>query len=230
MAHVVIARRGEVLARRELTGDVVRIGRAEECDLHIDDPALSRQHAVLRRDGEAWTLLDTGSENGTHVNGRRVARSALNDRDVIGLGDFTLRFHTTTPRGQLSPVVANEAAFAVFGETFDLHRRTDHDLKERSAVVQAHVVGEGATHVLDRDLFLLGRGEGCQLRSPDWFAPRIAAAIVRGQGGWSVVKLGNRAVTRNGEAVEPRAWLREGDELQIGSLQLVFHAGLPKST
>jgi len=53
------------------SGEVV-IGRAPECDVSIDDPSLSRRHAILRV-GETLTLEDLGSSNGTRLRGKALS-------------------------------------------------------------------------------------------------------------------------------------------------------------
>ena len=54
--------------------DVLVIGRSSKCDLSIPDRFLSRRHARLFRDGDAWLIEDLESRNGTFVNARRVER------------------------------------------------------------------------------------------------------------------------------------------------------------
>ena len=53
-------------------GDV-RVGRAPENEVVIDDATLSRSHLVLHRDpAGVWTARDAGSSNGTRVDGVRI--------------------------------------------------------------------------------------------------------------------------------------------------------------
>uniref|UniRef100_UPI003784737B FHA domain-containing protein n=1 Tax=Prosthecobacter sp. TaxID=1965333 RepID=UPI003784737B len=53
--------------------DQVVIGRGRECNLTLDDPMVSRQHATIYkgRDGSLM-IKDMGSANGIFVNGRRI--------------------------------------------------------------------------------------------------------------------------------------------------------------
>jgi two-component system, NtrC family, response regulator AtoC len=77
-------------------GDVV-IGRSEGADLRIDHGAVSRRHARLVLDGDAVSLLDLGSHNGTYVNHCRITgRRELRPNDVITIHGTTLVFHATT--------------------------------------------------------------------------------------------------------------------------------------
>ena len=72
--------------------DPVRIGRAPECEAQLSDATVSRRHAEIVRDGDAWVLRDLGSSNGTQVNGQPVVEHVLADGDEIKLGSVTLRF------------------------------------------------------------------------------------------------------------------------------------------
>ena len=47
-------------------------GRSRQCDVIVDDPNVSRQHAEVRPRGGSWVLTDLGSTNGSRLNGRRV--------------------------------------------------------------------------------------------------------------------------------------------------------------
>jgi len=69
------------------------IGRADQCDFIVDDPAVSRHHAVLRRTPDGWELCDAGSTNGTRINGWRIERAALRAGDelTLGLSHFVVR-------------------------------------------------------------------------------------------------------------------------------------------
>ena len=71
---------------------VTRLGRSPSADVTLDDPTVSRRHAlIVQRDG-AYVLLDDRSMNGTWLNGERVREAHLRDGDVIGLGAVRLRF------------------------------------------------------------------------------------------------------------------------------------------
>jgi predicted component of type VI protein secretion system len=75
--------------------DPVSIGRAPESDLKLSDSTVSRNHAEIVRDGDAWVLRDLGSSNGTKVNGASALEQVLNDGDEIRVGSATLRFEVS---------------------------------------------------------------------------------------------------------------------------------------
>ncbi|MCH0542917.1 FHA domain-containing protein [Streptomyces sp. MUM 203J] len=72
---------------RPLPGGTVRIGRAVDNDVVIDDLVVSRRHAELRLrpDGTYW-IHDLGSHNGTFLNGRRTDAARVTGDDIIGIG------------------------------------------------------------------------------------------------------------------------------------------------
>jgi hypothetical protein len=68
-----------------------RLGRSRDNDIFIVDPSVSRHHAVLEmRDGKL-VVRDTGSTNGTFVNGERVQLRTLQPGDVVAFGKTQLR-------------------------------------------------------------------------------------------------------------------------------------------
>ncbi|MEP6483683.1 MAG: FHA domain-containing protein [Rudaea sp.] len=70
---------GKIIAIR---GRLV-IGRGSECDLILDEPEMSRRHAVIENFGDGIYLRDLGSANGTFVNGVQVRDAVLHPDDQI---------------------------------------------------------------------------------------------------------------------------------------------------
>jgi ABC-type multidrug transport system ATPase subunit/ABC-type multidrug transport system permease subunit len=72
---------------RPLPARTVRIGRADDNDLVIDDLVVSRRHAELRAlpDG-TYEIADLGSHNGTFLNGLAITRAPIGPGDVVGIG------------------------------------------------------------------------------------------------------------------------------------------------
>jgi DNA-binding NtrC family response regulator len=64
------------------------IGRSDECNIRTEGSQVSRQHASIVKDGPLWLLRDSSSKNGTWVNGKRLAVAALNEQDVVRIGDW----------------------------------------------------------------------------------------------------------------------------------------------
>ncbi len=76
----------------ELVSAVTVLGRSRRCDIIIDDPNVSRQHAEIRREDGGYLLRDLGSTNGLRVNRRDVKQAVLQHGDRIEMGATELLF------------------------------------------------------------------------------------------------------------------------------------------
>jgi predicted component of type VI protein secretion system len=77
----------------ELSEGEFAVGRNASCQLSLDDPLVSRRHALLRVSQEGVTVEDLESRNGVLVNGRRiegVAPVVAGDKILIGSQEMTL--------------------------------------------------------------------------------------------------------------------------------------------
>ena len=75
-----------------LGADEMTVGRGWDNDVVLPDISVSRRHALLRRHGAGYLLLDLGSGNGTRINGRTVDKARLRDGDELVFGDSILQF------------------------------------------------------------------------------------------------------------------------------------------
>src|SRR5437763_11562350 len=57
------------------------IGRGKHCDLIINSGKVSREHAAITREGNAWFIEDLGSSNGTWFDKRRISRRQIQEGD-----------------------------------------------------------------------------------------------------------------------------------------------------
>jgi adenylate cyclase len=97
MPRLIIERAGSPPRVYELKdGSTVRIGRAASNDITLPLSSISRSHAALEGKNDVWTITDLHSSNGVLVNGQRVERAELKGGDLIGIGDFRLRFENMT--------------------------------------------------------------------------------------------------------------------------------------
>jgi pSer/pThr/pTyr-binding forkhead associated (FHA) protein len=78
------------LARYDLGAGSATLGRSRESALVLDDPAISRQHALLVVSADGVMVRDLGSAGGTFLNGRRISEEYLKLGDVLGMGSFTI--------------------------------------------------------------------------------------------------------------------------------------------
>ena len=77
-------------------GKRLSVGRASDNELTLNDASVSKIHAALTMNQQGTLLVaDTGSTNGTYINGRRISYGEarqVEDRDVVGFGDVEVRF------------------------------------------------------------------------------------------------------------------------------------------
>lgn len=78
------------------------LGRSKNCDVTINFPSVSRNHAVLTRyDDGSWTISDVGSKSGTFVNDRPVQICALKNTDRINIGGVEMQLQPITLRQEV---------------------------------------------------------------------------------------------------------------------------------
>lgn len=77
-------------------GKRLNVGRASDNEITLNDTSVSKIHAAVLMTSEGTLLVaDTGSTNGTFINGRRIAYGEsrqIDDGDVVGFGDVEVRF------------------------------------------------------------------------------------------------------------------------------------------
>jgi hypothetical protein len=77
------------------------IGRSPDCNLTIEDPLVSREHASIIIDDDGGRIEDLESRNGVRVNGHRIDKAALlRNGDRIRIGTQDLVFSRVDPNGK----------------------------------------------------------------------------------------------------------------------------------
>jgi len=69
-----------------------RVGRSLSAHVRIDDPTVSRRHALVYSGEDGPKVLDDRSLNGVFHNGKQVDLAPLEDGDGIAVGRFTLHY------------------------------------------------------------------------------------------------------------------------------------------
>jgi len=92
LASLVLVQGGQPIRTYPLGAAEMSIGRAEQSDVPLADPGVSRNHARVVREGDDFIIEDLRSTNGTEVNGQPVRRRRLANGDMIKLASSTLQF------------------------------------------------------------------------------------------------------------------------------------------
>jgi hypothetical protein len=82
-------------------GRRMNVGRGTDNDLHLNHASVSKVHAALKMDIQHNLLVaDTGSTNGTHINGVRIPYGEarpIQEGDVVSFGDVEVRLRRINP-------------------------------------------------------------------------------------------------------------------------------------
>jgi pSer/pThr/pTyr-binding forkhead associated (FHA) protein len=97
MAMIVQLHEGVAIKKFELDKPKLRIGRAPDSDVYIDDGVVSTEHAVIESkqdvpDSPDFYIKDLGSTNSTFVNGEQITTKKLEHNDIIRVGWNTFKF------------------------------------------------------------------------------------------------------------------------------------------
>jgi DNA-binding NtrC family response regulator len=114
-------------------------------DVRIASPAASTSHARLVRSGTEWVIEDSGSTNGTFVNGARVTRAVVDARSTIAVGRvlFRLVLGRMTPEG--APPDVDARSLAAGHVTLDPELDVDLDALDRLARSDVSILIRGET-------------------------------------------------------------------------------------
>jgi len=94
--HYLVYKDASQVSVMPLTREWTKIGRSLTADIRLDDPTVSRRHALICRQTEGVRVLDDRSLNGIFLNGERAEWALLNDGDELMVGRYHLYFVDTS--------------------------------------------------------------------------------------------------------------------------------------
>jgi pSer/pThr/pTyr-binding forkhead associated (FHA) protein len=161
-------------------GPRVVIGRGSGCDVRLPDPSVSHRHAIVRIADGKHDLIDEGSTNGTFVGGVRLAKGtarALRTGDLIRVGRVWLeaRIDQTPPTRDLAAATRDLALMLVSQAMEAL----GNDVVPKLRVVEGPDVGVGVALFEEGRVYVIGRGDRCDLALADADASREHVQVVR---------------------------------------------------
>jgi hypothetical protein len=88
--YIALCEKGEILAVPVPRG-WTRIGRSAAADIRLDDPSVSRRHALIVSElPDTLRILDDRSLNGVFLNGELIEWGRVEDGDELAIGRFRL--------------------------------------------------------------------------------------------------------------------------------------------
>lgn len=198
-----VARSGPLAGTRYLLRDgSTRIGRSAESDIVVHGPntaTVSAQHVEIAKEGEAWRIRDTGSTNGTYLNGQRIVESELTGESRIQLGndgpEFSFLVEDAAPSQLDSTLVIPEGILLTHTQPASLPGMNEHEGLLSHAVSRARrarIEGMGnQTMTLMRDVLhhALHR-HSRRSRIVIWMLA-TALVLISSFGYWKIVRLKN---------------------------------------
>ena len=152
MAELVVFLRSREIARHPVKSALITIGRDGGSDVVIDNPGVSRTHAVILFQQGQFKIRDSGSQNGIKVNGRQVSEAELKFGDIVGVNKFKIHFSAAggVPPDLLAPPTkqigsAPDSVVATMTVNAEAARRMQRDF------VQKRRAQVGATEAANTD-------------------------------------------------------------------------------
>ena len=197
-------------------GQQFRMGRSNENDLILQDPKISRNHALIEWIGNAFTIRDLGSVNGTFVNNERITSAQLlRDNDEIAVSQNVMSYEIirAAPGEPIAQAMAG-------GETEPLNFKGAY-------LVVAQGLDRGQEYPLWGECVTIGRASRdatWEIRLTDRAVSRPHARLERRTNGFYLVDLESvNGTLLNTSRVRDAYLLKDGDVITVGGTQLVFH-------
>jgi serine phosphatase RsbU (regulator of sigma subunit) len=148
---------GPIAGRRYKLGEgEYIIGRRSDCQIFVPDMRVSRQHARLWQDGEAWQIEDLGSNNGTFVNGNKVQTATqVRHDDEILIANNRIRIEARDPTPDPKAPAGNAVTIVDVGGASSLIRSREDSGSGRIPIVSSgmmSVADQRAVRLLERKL------------------------------------------------------------------------------
>lgn len=215
---VIIVKLGEnIIQTHELGRDPVRIGRARDNEIVVENLSVSRHHCRVEFIDNQYVLIDNGSANGIFVNGNKINRSELADNDIISIGKHRLHFNVASPTaGYDSPTVEapDDARIPVKIGPDGTVLIGAFEVKRGNNIGQIFPINTVKT--------TMGRSHQNHIRLNDWLVSRVHSAVQYKDGNYTLRDQGSwRGTTINAETIKEKT-LQVGDEVLVGNTLLVF--------
>jgi predicted component of type VI protein secretion system len=230
MSYLNIYFNDELRSKHEVKSLITRIGRNQDNDVVIDNAGVSGNHAEIIKNGEKYTIHDLNSKNGVYVNGERISETELKFGDEISIFKHKLRFIAVDlpvsieTTNSTSSIEKNNSAQSATVEV-DVSK-LESLIKEKEAnnayLEVSSGVMSGRKFRLSKTRFNVGKSPDCDFQTGGWFAPKIAAKIVRQSDGYYLVPEKRGKTRHNGSTVKTRIKLRHGDDIEIRGTMFHF--------
>lgn len=213
------------------SGDTLSIGRQEDNDIVIPETSVSRRHAGIESEGDAFFLTDYQSRNGSFVNGQLVIFRKLAHGDVITIGNQSMTFSYREDEKR-----PEEAPEEMFDMTMAMDTRDHRSLLARGVAglvsdaeveglmgVLTFISGGSGELVLEKDTVRIGKGADADITVRGMLVGKTAAVIQKTGDGYEIRP--GEGLTKpkvNFAPLRKAHRLEDFDVIDIGSVKLQF--------
>lgn len=222
LAFITVTLGSKVVEKRSFDQEIITIGRAPENDIVINNLAVSRNHAIIHKNGDKVVIKDLESANGTFVNGVRISETEFGNGDVMLVGKHVIKLNyeeDSKPEGDLD--------FQTGGGTVIVDAKTQEKFLRRlkgEYKASKLILPNGREVEINGDSFTIGNGDDSNLKIVGFFIRNPHARIIKGADGtYRIVSTGSflRSTRVNGIKIKEMA-LKDGDMIKIGKHEMIF--------
>lgn len=236
MAKLVLGFNGQTLHEYSLDQETVTIGRKTDNDIHIDNLAVSGNHAKILTILNDSFIEDLDSTNGTYINGKKVNKHALKNGEIITIGKHELKYinePTFTDTFEKTMIIRPDAAGMPEQDQTgtNLEKHIGKIASDLASAGTADPEQTGAAHLK----FLSGANKGKDLDLTRILTtlgkPGVqVAAITRRPTGYYLIAVDAASSPSNplvngveiGQQAQP---LKHGDEIVVAGIKMGFSLG-----
>lgn len=230
MAKILLRYKNEIVREVNLDKEVISIGRKPDNSIVIDNQAVSAHHAIIEKEGDQLFVEDLKSLNGTYLNGRVVKRAEIFNKDLILIGVHALE--VVLDKDRFADSKAASGRGRSMSETMVMTPEDQQRILLAAGRTLPDVLGgflvlKGASerkdYLIREKVSNIGREKGSAIRLKSLFAPKRVALVNRRRDGYFITPTGSKTVKVNGNALDQRHDLKDGDIVDIGGLKLQFY-------
>jgi pSer/pThr/pTyr-binding forkhead associated (FHA) protein len=230
MAKLLYSLEGNSLGEFSLDKERITIGRRPANDIHIDNLAVSGDHAVITTIGNDSFLEDLDSTNGTLVNSKSIKKHVLHHGDVMEFGKYQVKYVNHAQE----KIPASRHGFentAVMKPARPSAPAAEAEVKKDNPKSVSTVVAtlEGSAQILGQLKMLSGANVGQELLLNKALTTlgksgELAVITKRPQGYFITHVEGKKLPLVNGQTIGAQAHaLNDRDVIDLGDIKMEFY-------
>jgi len=230
MAKVFLKFRDNTISEATLGQNAITVGRDPGNDIQVDNPAVSGIHARIWQEDGTIYIEDAESTNGTYVNGEKIVKVALNDKDEVLIGKHHLEVvsgdeadKSDEEEEPLTPVTPSLDKTMVLDSKIR-REMTGGPREQKGEFVVIGGQAEADRYELSDRVTTVGKSTGSLIKLKGFFAPKAAALINRTDKGYTITPADRKVpVKLNGALMNAPQIMEDKDIVEVYGLTLQFH-------